>query len=118
MQFVYSPYILPLLSAALVSLLVSVYIWPRRRMSGTTALMWLSIAIVAWSLGYALEIAAVGLPAKLILGKAQYIAITFVPVIWLVFTHNHFRPEKRWRLPTILLLSIIPLATIGLVFTT
>ncbi|KAA0253884.1 MAG: PAS domain-containing sensor histidine kinase, partial [Chloroflexi bacterium] len=72
MQFQYSPFIIPLILAALISSWVAVYSWSRRANTGALALTLLAAAVAEWSLGYALEIAGADLATKLFWGKFQY----------------------------------------------
>ena len=61
MQFEYSPYIPPLLIAAIVSAIVVIYAWMRRSASGALALFVLAIFVLEWILSYSLEIMGMGL---------------------------------------------------------
>lgn len=118
MQFEFSYYVLPLLIAALVSLLVAGYAWRRRANPSAMALVWLSLMIAQWSIGYAIEIAALDLPTMAFWGKFQYIGITTIPLFWLIFAYNHANPGRRMPFSWMLLLALIPLTTIVLVMTT
>jgi PAS domain S-box-containing protein len=118
MQIEFSVYLWPLLIAALVSLLVAGYAWRRRANPSAMALVWLSLMIAQWSIGYAIEIAALDLPAMAFWGKFQYIGITTIPLFWLIFAYNHANPGRRMPFSWMLLLALIPLTTIVLVMTT
>lgn len=118
MKFTYSPYILPLILAAVVSGWVVIYAWRRRNMPEATALSLMAFAITEWLLGYALEIAGADLPTKLFWGKSQYIGITLIPLAWFVFAHHHENQNKRIALWNLLLLMAIPVITVALAFTT
>lgn len=118
MQFEFSYYVWPLLIAAPVSLLVAGYAWRRRANPSAMALVWLSLMIAQWSIGYAIEIAALDLPTMAFWGKFQYIGITTIPLFWLIFAYNHANPGRRMPFSSMLLLALIPLATIALVMTT
>lgn len=114
-----SPYILPLLIAALISSLVAIYAWTRRASaSSAIALTILGLTIAEWSLGYALEIAGTDLSTKLFWGKLQYIGIAGMPLFWLIFAYNHANQGNRLTHRRMFLLSIVPVITIVLVFTT
>ena len=117
MQFTYSPYILPLLFAVVVTVIVAFYVWGRRAVPSAIALALMAIAIAEWSLGYALEIASIGLPAKIFWAKLQYIGIVAIPVCWLIFAYKHAKYTNRISLPKILALSVIPLVTLAVVAT-
>ena len=118
MKFTYSPYILPLILAAVVSGWVVIYAWRRRNMPEATALSLMAFAITEWLLGYALEIAGVDLPTKLFWGKSQYIGITLVPLVWFIFSHYYANQNKQIALRYLLLLMVIPVITVALAFTT
>ena len=118
MQFQYSPYIIPLILATLISGWVAVYSWSRRANTGALALTLLAAAVAQWSLGYAFEIAGADLATKLFWGKFQYLGIVLVPLMWVGFAFHHANKAKWLTLGTIIPLSIIPLLTFGLVLTT
>jgi PAS domain S-box-containing protein len=116
MHFQYTPYILPLLAAALISAWMAITILLRRSETNI-ALAGLALAIMLWTFGYALEIAGADLATKVIWGQFQYIGIAGVPFAWLVFAYNHSHPGKQMSLRTLLLLAVVPLITVGMVFT-
>jgi PAS domain S-box-containing protein len=118
MRFIESPYLLPLLLCALISLLVGLYAWARRTTTSAIALSLLSLAIAVWSLGYALEIAGADLSTKLFWGKLQYFGIATAPLFWLIFAFNHANQGNRLTHRRMLLLFTIPAITIGLALTT
>jgi PAS domain-containing protein len=118
MQFAYSPYVVPLALAALVSAVITVYAWTRRGMRGAIGLVALGMGAALWSLGYALEIAGADLPTKLFWGKFQYLGIVTIPLAWLVFAFVYAELEKRLSQQMVLTLGFIPLVTLILAFTT
>jgi PAS domain S-box-containing protein len=118
MEFQFSPYLLPLIGAALVSGWVAAYVWTRRSTRSAPALVLLALAIMVWSLGYAFEIASTGLAAKLFWGKVEYLGIVTVPLFWFIFAYNHASRDKQMSPRTILLASLVPGITLVLVFTT
>jgi PAS domain S-box-containing protein len=114
-----SPYILPLLIATIIASSVAVYAWERRaRASGAIALALLALACAEWSLGYALEIAGADLPTKIFWGKSQYLGIGSIPLLWVIFAYSHANPGTQIPRRNIILLSILPLITLILAFTT
>jgi PAS domain S-box-containing protein len=119
MQFQYSPYIIPLFMATALSGGVAFYTF-RRRSNNPSAisLSFLSLAIVIWSFGYALEIAGADLPTKILSAKFEYLGGTTVPLLWMVFAFNHANQINRLKYKTLIQLSIVPIITILLVFTT
>ncbi|MBI5567589.1 MAG: PAS domain-containing protein, partial [Chloroflexi bacterium] len=117
MQFQYSPYLLPLMGAALVSGWAAVYVGRRRAVRGAPALGLLALAVMVWSAGYALEIAGVDQPTKEFWGKVQYFGIATVPVMWFIFAFDYFNPDQRLAYRTIALLTVLPLMTLALALT-
>lgn len=118
MNFEYTAYILPLIAAAVISVVTAIYAWGRRTANGAVALLLLSLAIFLWSVGYSLEIAGTTLETKYSWGVFQYIGIAFAPYAWLIFSFtfsNESRPvSKRW----VILTAIIPIITVLLALTT
>ena len=119
MQFQDTPYIFPLVISAMIGGYVAYYAWQRRVTAiGGRALSMLALACAVWSLGYALEIAGTKLPAKIFWGKSQYIGIVAVPLLWIVFTYSYATKGTRLTRRTVGLLSVVPLITLILAFTT
>ncbi len=119
MEFQYSPYILPLIGASLISGGVATYAWLRRSRSDSA--IWLALmaaSIVEWSLGYALEIAGANLATKLLFGKIQYLGIASAPLLWMLFANNHSNRGKNLTMRAIAGLAIIPCITVVLALTT
>ncbi|MFQ5742431.1 MAG: histidine kinase N-terminal 7TM domain-containing protein [Acidobacteriota bacterium] len=109
-----TPYTLPLMVAAVISVGVAVYV--RRHhaatISITFSLVMLSVAV--WSAGYALEIASSSLPAKLFWAKLQYLGIAALPFVWLVFALQ-FSDQAGWLTPGKLAsFAVVPAFTVYL----
>lgn len=118
MQFLYSPYILPLFIAAASSVWVAYYAWSHRRVAGASALALLALSAGTWTVGYALEIAGADLATKVLWSKIEYLGITTVPLLWLVFCYNYFNQNRQLPRRVVIALGIVPLITLLLVFTT
>ncbi len=118
MHYQYSPYILPLVVSSIIASFVAIYVWQRRATaSGAMALALLALACAEWSLGYALEIAGADLPTKIFWGKSQYVGITTIPVLWIIFAYSYSTKGIRITRRNVILLSIVPLITLILAFT-
>jgi PAS domain S-box-containing protein len=118
-QFQYSPYILPLILSSIIAGFVALYVWERRAtVRGGITLVLLALAIAEWSLGYALEIAGANLPTKIFWGKSQYIGIVTIPLLWIIFAYSYSTKGMQMTRRTVSLLSIVPLITLILAFTT
>ncbi|HET9590735.1 MAG TPA: histidine kinase N-terminal 7TM domain-containing protein, partial [Anaerolineales bacterium] len=119
MQFQYTPYTFLLTFSSVITGVVAFYVWERRATaSGGRALALLAFACAEWSLGYALEIAGADLPTKIFWGKSQYLGIVAVPLLWVMFAYSYSTKGTRLTRRTVSLLSIVPLITLILAFTT
>jgi PAS domain S-box-containing protein len=118
MSFTYSPYIIPLLISALISMFVAIYAWIRRSTPSALALFFLALAITEWSLGYVVEIAGADFSTKFFGGKLQYFGIATTPLLWLIFAFTHANQGNRLTFRRIFLLAVIPFITIILALTT
>lgn len=118
MSFTYTPYIFPLIGAALVSLTVAVYAWFRRSTTGALALSLMSIAIFIWEAAYSLEIAGANLETKYVWGTIQYIGIVVSTYSWLLFSIVHSGNTQILSRRFHILTPLIPVITILLALTT
>ena len=117
MEFQYTPYVIPLIVAALLSDGVVIYLWPRRRTPKIFFLVLLGLAAAIWTLGYALEIAGADLATKLFWAKTQYIGISLVPFLWTAFIAQYSNVSSQTINRGAPFLLIISLVTVVLAFT-
>jgi len=118
MQFEYSPYTLPLLSAAIVSAMVVAYAWTRRSAKGALPLFVLAVFVLEWIISYSLEIMGIGLETKYFWGVMEYIGIAFVPYVWLIFSIAYSGQEGILSRRFLVLTAFIPAITVLLAWTT
>jgi len=118
MNFEYSPYILPLIAATVVSVTVAIYTWMRRSANGAFPLFLMAVSISVWTIGYSLEIAGTNLETKYFWGVLQYFGITFAPYGWLLFAIVYSNQEKILSRRFIILTTLIPTITVLLALTT
>lgn len=119
MHWQYTPYILPVIIAAVISTALAVYVGRRRSAPGAVAFVVLTVAVAEWVLGYALELAGADLPTKIVWAKAQYLGIVTVPLAWLAFA-LYYTGRKSWLDRNWLVaapLALLPLITLLLVWT-
>lgn len=113
----HTPYTLPLLGAAAVSVALAFYVWRRRFAPGVLPFMGVLLAVAVWSLGYALELASANLPAKLFWARFQYVGIVTVPGAGLAFALQ-YTGRARWLTRRNLFLLAFPsLVMLFLVYT-
>lgn len=112
-------YIIPLMFSAVFGLFVASLIARNRPAPGARTLAILILGASLWSTGYALEFLSPGLETKLLWAKFQYFGIATIPLAWFIFTLQYLesppwlaRSPKRQAL-----LGIIPIVTLGLVWT-
>ncbi|MBK9710395.1 MAG: GAF domain-containing protein [Kouleothrix sp.] len=110
-------FVIPLVVAAMLSAAIAVFAWRRRRVQGAIPLAVLALAAGTWSLGYAGELSSADLATSLIWAKAQYLGIGAVPVAWLALALQYTRHDQWLTRRTILLLALMPLATLLLAWT-
>ncbi|MDY7019068.1 MAG: histidine kinase N-terminal 7TM domain-containing protein, partial [Chloroflexota bacterium] len=118
MHLVYTPYIIPMLVAAVVSAALSAYVWQRRSTApGATALALLMLALTVWLVTEALCIVNTELSTRLISAKVEYLGIVSVPVLWLVFALQYTGRQGWLTRRRLALIAICPAITLLLVWT-
>lgn len=117
MMWRYTPFIIPIIIAAVLSIMQAAFAWHRRRVAGALPLAALMFAVTLWLFGYALELVSVDLQTSLFWAKVEYLGIVAVPVAWLTFVLRYTQRE-RWLLPrNLVMLMLVPLITLLLVWT-
>jgi PAS domain S-box-containing protein len=117
MHFQYSSYMLPLIAAALLSAWLMNYAWRHRSVIGAVSFAVITLAVVEWTFGYALEIAGADLATKVLWAKIQYFGIVSAPISWLAFALQYTQRERWLTRRNVLLAAIFPIITILLTFT-
>nr|WP_276129787.1 EAL domain-containing protein [Rubrobacter indicoceani] len=115
LTFQENPYSPALFLAAVVSLAVAVYSVGHRRTPGAGAMALMMFSAGLWSVGYALEIGSLGFAQKIFWAKIQYLGICALPYSVAAFgvAYSGRRLGGVWGS----LLAVLPLFTLGLVFT-
>lgn len=117
MHWQYTPYILPLLTAAAISAALALYAWRRRSVPGARPFAVGMLGVAEWSLGYALRLSSVDLGTKLFWTKVRYLGIVVVPAAWLIFALQYAHRQKWLTRRNVALLAIEPLVTLLLAWT-
>ncbi|MGB8214093.1 MAG: histidine kinase N-terminal 7TM domain-containing protein [Anaerolineales bacterium] len=112
----FTPYIIPLLVAALISIWMMVIVL-RQRSQADQGLAGLALVIVIWVLGHTGEIAGTDLATKTFFDQVEYIGIALVPYTWIIFTYNHTHKDNPMPLRIAMALLVVPLITIGIAWT-
>jgi PAS domain S-box-containing protein len=92
-----STYVYSLAVSAAIALALAYFAWRRRPAPGSVPLSVAMLALAAWSLCYALELATDGMPAKLIWARLEYTGIVIVPAALLIFVLQ-YTGARRWPL--------------------
>jgi diguanylate cyclase (GGDEF)-like protein/PAS domain S-box-containing protein len=82
-QFEYTPYVIPLALSAAVIVAVLVVTWRNRDAEVAPWFAASLIALLVWTVGYILELMAVGVSAKVFWADLQYVGTTTLPLLWL-----------------------------------
>ncbi|MBN8579638.1 MAG: PAS domain S-box protein [Anaerolineae bacterium] len=118
MNFSYTPYSLPLIAAAMLSIFVAFYAWRHRSSTGASALTLLAVAIAQWMVGYIMEISSVDLGTMYIWGVSQYLGIAFAPYAWLIFAIDFAGYSKVLTKRFYVWTALFPITTVILAWTT
>lgn len=116
MKFQYIPYIWPLIVSSAITLYLGIYaLLKRKSAKGAISFIFSMFLVTIWSLGNALEMAAIDLDTKLFWANIQYFAYCYSPITLLAlcmeFTgyDEWTKPKKFWRLlviPTIIIILV------------
>jgi PAS domain S-box-containing protein len=111
------PYIVVSAIAVAIAVSVAIYASRQRAAPGGFYVTLLMLAVATWALSTVGEFLAVSVPAKIWWSKITYLGIVGVAPLWLLFVLDYSQ-RSDWLTPgRIALLWIVPLITIGLVFT-
>ncbi len=111
MTWQYTPYGLPLLLAAVISLLLAFLAWRRRPAPGAAPFALMLLALTVWLLGYALQLASVELNPRLRWLRLQYVGATLVPLLWVLFILE-YTGRRKWITVRNVALMAFPVAVI------
>jgi diguanylate cyclase (GGDEF)-like protein len=112
----WSAYGIALLIAACFVVVALATVWPRRRAVGGQPLIGLLIAMLVWTVAYALEAMVVGIPAKIFFGTLGYPGALSVPVFFFLFAVEYtqserWAPKPRWLLWIVPVICVVAAAT-------
>ena len=117
-MFPNNPYPLPLFMIAVVSIVLALAVWHRRRgQRGVWPFVVLMVSLVIWTAGYAVELAVPTLSQKIFWVQIQFFGIVGAPLATLLFALDYLQRDD-WLTPQrIALLSAIPVISVLMVFT-
>ena len=95
MRWQFTPYVFPVVAAAVVSAWLALVAWRRRPMLGATPFSLLMLSVAQWSLGYALELASPDLATKLFWDNVAWLGAVSAPAASFTFTLQ-YTGRTRW----------------------
>jgi PAS domain S-box-containing protein len=117
MAYQFTPNMIPLGAAALVSATLAWYTWRHRDATGVMPFSLLMLILFQWGLSYILELAAPDLESKRAWATFMFAGVAATPVAWLAFALE-YTGRKAWVTRNrLLLLSILPVCTMGIILT-
>ena len=117
MTFMYSPLMIVFAIATIISGSLTIYVWRKRAVPGSIYFTLLMAAVTEWALMYTIGSSIVEAPTVIFCAKLAYLGVVAVPPLWLLFTLAYIRRQSWLTSRWIVLLWVIPLATIGIVMT-
>ena len=117
MHWQHTPYTIPLLLSAATAAAVGLLVLKYRAAAGALALSVLFAAVASWAFEYAMEMAAAEQSFKLFWANLQYLSISSVPVLWMIFALQYTDRGQWAQLKYVGPLWIVPLITVVLAWT-
>ncbi len=117
MRFQLTPYAIALLVCAGATSVVALAVWHRRTARGAMPLFWFTLAAVQWQLTGAGEAAAVGVPAKILWSKINYVGVLSSPVFLFIFALTYAHQDRWLTRRNMALLWVIPAISFALAVT-
>ncbi len=108
---------LALFVSAIVSAIVAVAAYQRRKVYGATTMFWIMVALSFWSAAYGIENLSPDLAWHKFWTFVQFISIPFIPVLWLVFAIQYTQQNKTPSLAKLSPLFIVPVLAVILAWT-
>ena len=112
-----TPYAIPPLAAAVVSALLVGYVWRHRDDRLAQVFLVLLVAILGWSLVYAIQLSQTTLAEQLFWQRLGLSIGATLPTIWLVFAIVYAGDEQRLTPAVVALLLVDPIAFAALAWT-
>jgi PAS domain S-box-containing protein len=117
MNHIFTIYSIFFIATSLVSFFVAFLAYQRRSVVGAIDLAWLMIATGSSAFCLIFETASTGVADKLLWAKLEYMGGAATPVLYLIFVLRFTGMDKLISRRNILLLFVIPLATLVLAIT-
>lgn len=112
-----TPHTILVIMTAATLVLSAFYIWRRSHVPGVKAATLLMLLGATYMVAYAVEIASSTLPIKVLGDKMQFVAVSIMPLGWLIYVFQFCGREKWMTYRTIVVLSSVPVLLILLALT-
>jgi PAS domain S-box-containing protein len=113
-----TPYVVPVVIAAVLAVGVAVAVRRRRDRPGSASMTALALGAGWWSVCYALELASPSLAGALLFGRLAYLGIVVVPVTWFTFALAYTGRGDLLSRGRLVALAAPAAATVALAWTT
>ncbi|MBV8717391.1 MAG: EAL domain-containing protein [Chloroflexi bacterium] len=114
MSWQFTPYLLPLVSSALLPICLALFVLRRPNAAGARAFVALMGAVAAWSIAYSIELAAADAHIEIIWHRWTYVVGDLVPPAWIIFAAHYaggrahgFVTSRRIWLAVVPLISLL-----------
>jgi len=108
---------IPFFCSALIAGAVGYFAYRRRGVQGAKTLMWILLALTVWAGSGMMENLNEAAGWHLFWAQMGYFGVVSVPVLWVLFTIQYSEHEKAPRPQALWWLWIVPLFTLGMVWT-
>jgi diguanylate cyclase (GGDEF)-like protein len=118
MSWQFTPYLLPLVSSAVLPICLALFVLRRPSAAGAHAFVALMVTVAGWSIAYSIELAAADFHVELIWHRWTYVIGDLVAPTWLLFAahyaggrgHAYVTSRRAW-------LAVVPLVSLFFVTT-
>ena len=110
-------YQLPTAITVVLACVITWHAWQLRGRQGAEAAVLLGLAVAWWAIGSMFEVGSPRLEQKIFWTQVEYPGIVTVPVAWFLIMRAYFGQTARLSTRTILLIFLIPAATLVLLWT-
>jgi PAS domain S-box-containing protein len=104
-------------ATALAAVATIIILWKNRKSPEVKYLIYIQVLVAIWAVTYAFEFGTSDLATKVMWSKLSYLGIGFLPVLYFLFTTAFSQKHHLLTNRNIILLSIIPVITIGMALT-
>jgi len=105
------------IGSTILSLILVILLWTKRKITGARSLMWLFFALSFWAFGVIFESSSTTVELKLFWSQVAYIGTVYTPFLFFIFTTEYSSRKLVKKGYQWILLAFIPTATLFLSWT-